>query len=257
MASGGYPGKYETGKTISGLDDAGAMKDVMVFHAGTALSDGRHVTAGGRVLGVTALGETISDAISLAYESAGKISWDGVHYRKDIGQKALRHIASQKGAPSVGIVMGSISDREIMEEAKKMLSDFCIPCELKVLSAHRSPGLASKYAKEAEANGIKVLIAGAGMAAHLAGALAAHTSLPVIGVPISSSPLNGLDALLSTVQMPPGVPVATMSIGKAGARNAAILAVQILALNDSVLNERLKAYKDRQTREIARLNNGL
>ncbi|MGQ9499866.1 MAG: phosphoribosylamine--glycine ligase [Dissulfurimicrobium sp.] len=257
MASGGYPGKYETGKTISGLDDAGAMEDVMVFHAGTALSEGRYVTAGGRVLGITAIGKTISDAISLAYEAAGKISWDGVYYRKDIGQKALRHIASQEGAPSVGIVMGSISDREIMEETKKMLSDFCIPCELKVLSAHRSPELVSKYAKEAEAKGIKVLIAGAGMAAHLAGTLAAHTNLPVIGVPINSSPLNGLDALLSTVQMPPGVPVATMSIGKAGAKNAAILAMQILALNDSGLNERLKAYKEKQTREIARLNNGL
>ena len=255
LASGGYPGKYETGNVISGLDDAGAMKDVMVFHSGTALRDGRHVTAGGRVLGVTALGGTIPDAISLAYEAAGRIRWDGVHYRKDIGKKALRRIASQEGVLSVGIIMGSISDRDVMEETKRILSDFCIPCELKVLSAHRSPALASSYAKEAEARGIKVLIAGAGMAAHLAGALAAHTSLPVIGVPISSSPLNGLDALLSTVQMPPGVPVATMAIGKAGARNAAILAVQILALNDPALNERLKAYKDRQAREIARLNN--
>lgn len=257
LASGGYPGKYETGKVISGLDDVGAMKDVMVFHSGTAFKDGRYITAGGRVLGVTAMGETIPDAISLAYEAAGRISWEGIHYRRDIGKKALKYTASQAGPPKVGIIMGSISDKDVMKEAKKVLTDFCIPCELKVLSAHRSPALASNYAKEAEARGIKVLIAGAGMAAHLAGVLAAHTSLPVIGVPISSSPLNGLDALFSTVQMPPGVPVATMAIGKAGARNAAILAAQILALSDSALSERLKAFKDEQAREIARLNVGL
>jgi len=266
MASGGYPGNYETGKVIHGLEKVAEMQDVMVFHAGTAKDGDRFVTSGGRVLGVTALGNTISEAIDLAYEAVGQISWEGMHYRRDIGQKALRHTSgAAAGMPGnrhtgstakVGIVMGSLSDKEVMEAARDILNEFGIACELRVASAHRSPGLTASYAGEAEARGIKVLIAGAGMAAHLAGTLAANTILPVIGVPVGNSALNGIDALLSTAQMPPGVPVATMAIGEAGAKNAALLALQILALEDRDLARKLKEYREAQAKEIEELEIG-
>ena len=151
---------------------------------------------------------------------------------------------SDSGGPAhVGIVMGSDSDLSVMESASDVLKDFGVAFEITVASAHRSPQRAADWASSARERGIKIIIAGAGHAAHLAGAMAAHTSLPIIGVPIDSSCLQGMDALLSTVQMPPGVPVATMAIGKSGARNAGILAVQILALADAVLAERLDKYK--------------
>ena len=139
--------------------------------------------------------------------------------------------------------MGSDSDLSVMESAADVLKDFGVAFEITVASAHRSPQRAADWASSARERGIKIIIAGAGHAAHLAGAMAAHTSLPIIGVPIDSSCLQGMDALLATVQMPPGVPVATMAIGKSGARNAGILAVQILALADAVLAERLDKYK--------------
>jgi phosphoribosylamine--glycine ligase len=139
--------------------------------------------------------------------------------------------------------MGSDSDLSVMESAADVLKDFGVAFEITIASAHRSPQRAADWASSARERGIKVIIAGAGHAAHLAGAMAAHTSLPIIGVPIDSSCLQGMDALLATVQMPPGVPVATMAIGKSGARNAGILAVQILALADPVLAERLDKYK--------------
>jgi phosphoribosylaminoimidazole carboxylase PurE protein len=144
--------------------------------------------------------------------------------------------------PLVAIVMGSDSDLPVMEEAAKVLSHFEVPFEMTISSAHRSPDRAAEYARRAEERGIEVLIAGAGGAAHLAGVMASHTILPVIGVPMESG-LLGLDSLLSTVQMPGGVPVATMAIGKAGARNAAILAVQILAGKRGELKKSLLAYK--------------
>lgn len=146
-------------------------------------------------------------------------------------------------SPQVGIVMGSDSDLEVMKESASILKKFDIPFEMTIASAHRSPKRAAQLASSARKRGLKVFIAGAGHAAHLAGAVAAFTSLPVIGVPIDSSCLQGFDSLLSTVQMPPGVPVATVSIGKAGAKNAGILAVQILALSDSKLEKKLEAYK--------------
>ena len=241
MASGGYPGAYEKGKVIHGL--AGPFHpDVMVFHAGTALNPaGETVTAGGRVLGVTARAEALEVAIALAYEAVAKIHWDGAYCRKDIGQKALRR--KEKAVPQVGIVMGSDSDLPVFAGCREFLQETGIAYELIVASAHRTPERASTYATTARERGLKVIIAGAGMAAHLAGVLAAHTTLPVIGVPIDASSLNGLDSLLSTAQMPPGVPVATMGIGKAGAKNAGILAAQILAVADSVLAEKLIAFK--------------
>lgn len=150
----------------------------------------------------------------------------------------------------VGVVMGSDSDLPVMEAAVSMLRDFDIPFDITVASAHRSPARAMDYAAGAADRGMKVIIAGAGHAAHLAGVLAAHTTLPVIGVPIDSSCLQGLDALLSTVQMPPGIPVATVSIGKSGAKNAAILAAQMLALGDAVLADRLAAYKKEMATQV-------
>jgi len=138
----------------------------------------------------------------------------------------------------VGILMGSHSDLEVMKAAHKTLEELGVPSELRVLSAHRTPEEAGAYAREAEGKGIKVLIAGAGLAAHLAGALVAQTTLPVIGVPLAAGTLGGLDSLLATVQMPPGLPVATVAIG--GAQNAALLAAAILALSDATLAQKLK-----------------
>ena len=150
----------------------------------------------------------------------------------------------------VGIVMGSDSDLPFMEKAVKMLREFKIPFEVIVASAHRSPARTTRYAQKAPDRGIEVIIAGAGHSAHLAGVIAAHTHLPVIGIPINSSPLLGFDSLLSTVQMPPGVPVATMAVGKSGAKNAAIFAAQILARKYPEIEEKLVAYRKRLTRDL-------
>ena len=249
MASKGYPGSYPKGLPIRGLDAAKGMQDVAVFHAGTARRQADVVTDGGRVLGVTALGDTVEAAIATAYAAVGAIGWDGAYCRKDIGRKALKRLAQ---APAVGIVMGSDSDLGVMEEAAAMLKKFGIPFEMTVASAHRSPERAMRFASTARERGVKVIIAGAGHAAHLAGVLAAHTPLPVIGVPIDSSSLQGLDALLSTVQMPPGIPVATMALGKSGARNAGIFAAQIVALSDPAVAGRIDRFKKEMAAEVER-----
>ena len=147
--------------------------------------------------------------------------------------------------PVVSIVMGSDSDLEIMREAGKALEGFGIAYEIDVTSAHRSPDRTAEYARRAAGRGIRVIIAGAGGAAHLAGVIAAHTTLPVIGVPIPSTSLNGMDSLLATVQMPAGIPVATVAIGKPGATNAGILAAQILGVVDSEIAKKLEAHKEK------------
>ena len=152
-------------------------------------------------------------------------------------------LTNKERKPQVGIVMGSDSDLNVMEETVSILRKFGVVFEMTVASAHRTPHRAAEFAKSARDRGIKVIIAGAGHAAHLAGAMAAQSTLPVIGVPIDSSAFQGLDALLSTVQMPPGIPVATVAVGKPGAINAGILAVQILAVSDKDLAEKLAAYK--------------
>ena len=152
--------------------------------------------------------------------------------------------------PKIGILMGSKSDADLMGEAARILEEFGVPHEMKVLSAHRTPQETSEYAQSAERRGIQALIAGAGYAAHLAGALAAHCTLPIIGVPLNASSLQGLDSLLSTVQMPKGIPVACMGIGKAGAINAALFAVQILARSDPALAQKLKEYREKMRQEI-------
>jgi phosphoribosylaminoimidazole carboxylase PurE protein len=145
--------------------------------------------------------------------------------------------------PLVSIIMGSDSDLEVMNEAAKALDLFQIPYEIDVSSAHRSPARTSAFSREAAGRGIKVIIAGAGGAAHLAGVIAAETILPVIAVPIASTPLNGFDSLLAMVQMPSGIPVATVAIGKAGATNAGILAAQIIATHDAGIAEKLVGFK--------------
>lgn len=152
--------------------------------------------------------------------------------------------------PQVSIVMGSDSDLEIMREAGKALDDFGISYEIDVTSAHRSPERTAEFARKAAERGIRVIIAGAGGAAHLAGVIAAHTTLPVIGVPIPSTSLNGMDSLLSTVQMPTGIPVATVAIGKPGATNAGILAAQMIGLADSSIAKKLDAHKEKLSRGV-------
>lgn len=240
MAAGGYPASYDKGMEIKGLDEAAKVKDTIVFHAGTALKDGKVVTAGGRVLGVTALGDDVKQAIDRAYEACGKITFENQFQRSDIGAKALKRLSIP---PKVGVIMGSDSDFPVMEKALGILKKFDIPYYVTVSSAHRTPDRAAKLATEAKESGIKVLICGAGHAAHLAGVIAAHTTLPVLGVPIDSSALQGMDSLLATVQMPPGIPVSTMAIGKSGAYNAGIFAAQILGVSDPDIAEKLAAFK--------------
>jgi phosphoribosylaminoimidazole carboxylase PurE protein len=152
--------------------------------------------------------------------------------------------------PQVSIVMGSDSDLEIMREASKALEEFGIDYEIDVTSAHRSPHRTAEFARNAASRGIRVIIAGAGGAAHLAGVIAAHTTLPVIGVPIPSTSLNGMDSLLATVQMPAGIPVATVAIGKPGATNAGILAAQILGVADSAVAKKLDAHKEKLAKGV-------
>jgi 5-(carboxyamino)imidazole ribonucleotide mutase len=152
--------------------------------------------------------------------------------------------------PVVSIVMGSDSDLEIMREAGKALDEFGVAYEMDITSAHRSPGRTAEFARNAAARGIKAIIAGAGGAAHLAGVIAAETTLPVIGVPIPSSSLQGLDSLLATVQMPAGIPVATVAIGKAGATNAGILAAQMLAMSDPEIAKKMSAHKEKLARGV-------
>jgi 5-(carboxyamino)imidazole ribonucleotide mutase len=152
--------------------------------------------------------------------------------------------------PLVGILMGSTSDWEVMQNAARQLADFGVPHEARVMSAHRTPALVVEYVTGARARGMKCIIAGAGGAAHLAGVVAAHTTLPVLGVPMPSRHLQGMDSLLSTVQMPQGIPVATFAIGEAGAANAALFAVAMLALGDTQLAGRLDAFRERQADKV-------
>ena len=153
----------------------------------------------------------------------------------------------------IGILMGSKTDLETLQETAKILKEFDVPFEMKVLSAHRTPKETAQYAEKAVGKGIEVLICGAGGSAALAGVVAAHTPLPVIGVPIDSTSLSGIDSLLSTAQMPPGVPVACVAVGKMGAKNAALLALRILALHDKTIGKKLIEYREKQRQEILKM----
>lgn len=164
--------------------------------------------------------------------------------------KASVENTSPSPSPLVGIIMGSISDWDTMEHAARVLKDFGIPYETRVVSAHRTPELLVEYAQTAEARGLKCVIAGAGGAAHLPGMTASMTTLPVLGVPVESKALKGMDSLLSIVQMPGGVPVATFAIGKAGATNAGLFAASLLAVTDPAVAEKLKAFRAAQTAKV-------
>ena len=163
----------------------------------------------------------------------------------------------EKAGVVVSVVMGSDSDLPIMEEAVKVLEAFAIPHELYLTSAHRTPERTTQFARGAAKRGVRVIIVGAGAAAHLAGVIASQTLLPVIGVPIDATSLQGLDALLATVQMPGGIPVATMAVGKAGAKNAALFAVRILALEDADLLKKLQAFVRKMAQEVERKHENL
>jgi phosphoribosylamine--glycine ligase len=264
LAGGRYPDAAERGMPIEGLDRVDP--DVLVFHSGTTFDGGRLLTAGGRVCTVVARGDSIDGARERALAAAEQVRFAGKQYRRDIG-RSLAPLPVTGGAPApdertsgpvrdvaarprVGIVVGSDSDLPVVEEAARVLRQFGVPFETTIASAHRSPERARRIAQEAEGRGWRVIIAAAGGAAHLAGALAAHTVLPVIGVPLDATPLRGLDALLATAQMPPGVPVATMAIGAGGLLTAALLAAQILAVADDDLRRRLHEEKARLARAV-------
>ena len=166
------------------------------------------------------------------------------------GTGKAKNKGAASGTPLVAILMGSDSDWAVMATTSERLTSFGVVHEAHVLSAHRSPEETARFARDAKQRGLRVFICGAGAAAHLAGMVAGHTAKPVIGVPIDSSPLLGLDALLSTVQMPPGVPVATVAVGRAGATNAGVLAAQMLALGDPALAQRFAAYKERLAEKV-------
>ena len=176
--------------------------------------------------------------------------------RGSAGKPSAAHTAAAPKAPSpvqpvlVGVVMGSKSDYEVLAPAVELLAYFEIPYEARVVSAHRTPDWLFEYAEEAEARGLRVIIAGAGGAAHLPGMLAAKTLVPVLGVPVPATMLNGIDSLLSIVQMPKGVPVGTLAIGKPGAANAALLAAEILALTDEDLRNRLRTWREERREEV-------
>ena len=158
---------------------------------------------------------------------------------------------------TVAVLMGSKSDLPGLKSAFETFKEFGVPFTARVMSAHRTPDIASDFAKNAEASGIKVIICAAGMAAHLGGVVAAHTTLPVIGLPMASEPFKGLDALLATVQMPPGIPVAAVTVGNAGAKNAALYAISILALSDVCLSEKIKDFRKKQTEKVIEADKSL
>jgi phosphoribosylaminoimidazole carboxylase PurE protein len=175
--------------------------------------------------------------------------WDACEI-KSLTANVLEENVNMKMNAQVAIVMGSKSDLPNLKKAFELLNDFGVLYTARVISAHRTPVEAEKFASEAEKNGIKVVICAAGMAAHLAGVIASYTTLPVIGIPMACEPFNGLDALLAMVQMPPGIPVATVTSGKSGADNAALLAISILALSDSALSGKLKDFRKKQTEKV-------
>lgn len=178
---------------------------------------------------------------------------NGIYHSREGGNLGAK-IMSNSQKPKVGVLMGSDSDWDTMKECIELLDKFGVSYEVRISSAHRTPDQTAEYARTAAENGLEVIIAAAGMAAHLAGVIAAHTTLPVIGVPMASGALQGIDALLSTVQMPPGVPVATVGIGAGGAKNAAILATQILAIKDEKLAEKLTQHKSGMAESVQNKN---
>lgn len=248
MASGGYPGDYAKGTPMQGLDGVHEDGTARIFHAGTARNNGGWATNGGRVLGVSAWGESLAAALARGYDMVGRITWEGAAYRRDIGLKGLKHRSGERAATSVGILLGSASDMEVANKATAMLDKLGIGYELAVASAHRTPERVERFIRACEREGAEVFIAVAGMAAALPGVVAAQTLCPVIGVPVKSSAFEGMDALLSIAQMPPGVPVATVGVN--GGDNAALLAAEMLALKYPDIGAVLKEFRLEQELKI-------
>lgn len=248
MASGGYPGDYAKGTPISGLDSLHEDDTGRVFHAGTVRGNGGWATNGGRVLGITAWGESLASALARGYDMLGKISWEGATYRRDIGLKGLKRDSGGRPATNIGIVLGSASDMDVAKKATEVLDKLGVGYEFAVASAHRTPERVRKFIHACEAEGAEVFIAVAGMAAALPGVVAAETIRPVIGVPVKSGVMEGMDALLSIAQMPPGIPVATVGVN--GGANAALLAAEILALKYPDVGAALKEYRLEQELKV-------
>jgi phosphoribosylamine--glycine ligase len=241
-ASGGYPGKYEKGKEIHGLNQI----DSLLFHAGVKEENGKYLTNGGRVLNVVSVTDSIEKCREKALYDLEKLSFEGMHYRKDIAVKELKR-------PAIAFIMGSDSDLPVIQEGLKILEGMDLKFRVYTLSAHRTPEMVADIVKSWKYRGIKVVVAAAGMSAHLPGVVAAYTDLPVIGIPLEAK-LQGLDALFSIFQMPGGVPVATVSMGKAGAKNAAILALEILGIHDYEIKKKLKDFKKKQKTAVLEKN---
>jgi len=239
IASGGYPGAYGIGFPIHGLEAAEAIEGVTVFHAGTARDDeGRFLTAGGRVLSVTGVGADLAEARARAYEGVGVIHFEGAHHRTSPSM-----IDVQEPAPLVGVLAASPAELPILRQAGLILEKFDVPHEVRIMSSSRNPDLVDEYARTAFERGLKVIVCSTGLSGHLAAAVAARTVLPVIGVPIATAPqMVGNEALAITAQMPTGVPIAT--VGVDAAVNAAILAVEILGVQDEEMQARLWKFKD-------------
>ena len=248
MASAGYPGAYRKGAAIGGLERVRGSEVLQVFHAGTARSGESWVTAGGRVLGVTAWGEGLEQALARGYEAVAAIQWEGRIFRGDIGLKGLKRRMAGRPNKNVGIVLGSASDMDVARKAAEVLERLGIGFELAVASAHRTPERVRTFIRGCEQAGVEVFIAIAGMAAALPGVVAAETLNPVIGVPVQSAALSGLDALLSIAQMPPGIPVATVALG--GGANAALLAAEMLGLKYGDVRAALREYRLEQAQKI-------
>ncbi len=244
-ASGGYPLKYEKGKEITGLDNE--YPDSIIYHSGTKKQGDRIVTNGGRVLGVTSLACDLNTAQQMSLDVLKKIIFDKMHFRSDIGTSELNR-------KKISVIMGSDSDLEVMRVCLDILSELEISFDVTIGSAHRTPERVKLFAKNLKRKGVKTVICAAGLSAHLAGVVASLTPLPVIGVPMSGGSLGGLDALLSTVNMPGGIPVATVSLGKAGAKNAAILAAKIIALSDKDVEKRLTSYLKNMNSKVIEKN---
>ncbi len=241
LAAQGYPEEPAMGEAI--LPRPELSDHQRLYYAGVTCDDkGNLITGGGRVLAAVGLGNNLNIAYDHAYDLAEKQRFNHAQMRSDIGRKTMQQ------SPMVGIIMGSKSDIELLNKAAEMLKKFGIPFEGKIASAHRTPDMVTQWCAQAPQKGMKVIIAAAGLSAALPGVVAAHTHLPVIGLPVQSGALQGVDALYSIAQMPPGVPVA--SVGINGAINAALQAIRICAIDDEILQQKLKDYKDKAAEQI-------
>lgn len=248
LAAENYP---DTPKVGALLADHPTLNDNQkLYYAGVKKDDnGQLVTAGGRVLAATGLGNNLKEALKNAYALAHNQQFNQAQMRHDIGEKLMNK------SPKIGIIMGSASDVPLLDKCVKLLKEFDIPFEGKVASAHRTPDDVANWVEAAPAKGIEVIIAAAGLSAALPGVVAAHTTLPVIGLPVKSGALDGVDALYSIAQMPPGVPVA--SVGIDGAVNAALQAIRICAINDNALTQKLKDYASQAADKVKSSNSAI